>query len=405
MIAIYEPHPPENLYLSSIFYPSLVETGKAEIIWEGLHLLKNRIVIINSNLLNATHIDTLKGNGCRIVVFDINDHSTITHTYRYSGKIKDIDLIFKVAGLQMVQTSKELRIKLPWSYETFDLPFCGDEEWKEYCFMRDTGRMLSLPYVPWDATYCTDIKLPKINKILVRGGNHFLRYIMFLHMVHSSLVDDNSGFFASCYPACPRCRKAGHIPYGGYKDWFVGCDYKDLEWSKGTPPHLFNEGRGAWNNKCIPSFYALADIFQEAFGLIDMNLVDKALHKSFIGDYSFYDMLSNYAFFADYKWIHSIYAPPRFWQAVMCGSVNIISNRAGDQVNFPPLIAGEHYLTFEEDFSDISKFSNFDMSEWMRIAKNAMDAFREYIYTPTRHSLSRKLSGYIIEKIDSTVGA
>ena len=104
--------------------------------------------------------------------------------------------------------------------------------------------------------------------------------------------------------------------------------------------------------------------------------------------------------YADMKWIFSIYAPPRFWEAAAAHTVNYVPCRTGDQDHFPAMTLGEHYLIYNESFSDLDRVLDLPESTYQRIADNTYGLYDKWIKNGGEHMLSNNLMDHIMGKIE-----
>lgn len=417
---IFNPKPYANDYVSKMYFGSLSRVYRYQQIERASDIsnLRNSIILIDSSYLVPEAISVLKNNGNKIVAFDINDSSQMTYTYNSLSIIEDIDLIFKVSGLQKTLNSDELIIDSNFGYRKEAMPFCQDPGWWDiYSKLRDSGRIMSLPYVPWhrvpisDSPYCE-----KRQEVLVRGGNHYYRFHLFLNLLRHGLSGLESAFctneyfkpemapqFRYCQDCIDTRNRFGKIPYSHYaKTTKHRCNNQHVRWGGEINDNFFNQDPGQWNNRCIPMFYWLADKFEERHGPIDKALLENALNGTFLIKNDFHDILNRYVAYADFKWIFSIYAPPRFWEAAAIGSVNVVSSRVNDQSFFPAMYPDEHYLTFSEDFSDIGSL-NITKDKYEHITHNAKELYKKYILSDSDFEVNKNLTDYIVSAINNTV--
>jgi hypothetical protein len=195
---------------------------------------------------------------------------------------------------------------------------------------------------------------------------------------------------------CDDCKKAfreqGAVTY----DWIDKhpnslCRLKNWEYD-------FMKNCGRWNNSCLPRYLDTAKLLAEKNGM-DLGMVERALNGSFVNDYRT-TILNKYLFYGDHKWIHSIYAPPRFWEAAEAHTVNFVAERVNDQIYFPPMQDGEHYLTYKEDFSDIDKIMDVTKEEYEYLANNCFRLYTDWI-KPDRFRTSTNLLQYILNVMEN----
>lgn len=410
MIYVYDPSPYVNDYVPQVYFQPLAKRFSNQIKTTDTLDLRNSTVVTIGQRLTSEIIDQLKNNGNKIVSFDINDASPPTYTY-VDGAFGNVDLIFKVGGIQVSRYTNSLMISNDMEFSVGPVPFLSDANWEIYHRMRQEGRLLSLPYVAWfpwgfDASPGFD---ERKKLVLVRGGNHFQRYIMFLNMLKRGLVDTNSGFFAREYAHsfCEECRRilkgTGKYTWDLYWDRLHNCT-STVKWAfpSEMEPNFFESGRrGQWHNKCIPMFLWLSNHFDQKAGPIDKGIVETVLNAPFDSGSKYSKIITQYMFYADYKWKFSINLPPRFWEAVQAGTINFLPRRTNDQEYFPETRDGEHYLTFADDFSDISDVVNFFTKErYDHIRNSAMNTFNHWIKRGPTHT-NDNLLDYIMERINA----
>ena len=102
--------------------------------------------------------------------------------------------------------------------------------------------------------------------------------------------------------------------------------------------------------------------------------------------------------YGDFKWIFSIYAPPRFWEAANARTINIVPRFTNTQLHFPDMKDGEHYLSYDVDFSDINELSMIRREQYEYISNNCYKAYNEYI-KGTEYIISTKLLEYMFKNI------
>jgi len=379
-----------------------------------LNNIKNGIVIAHGEELTPAIIYNLKEQGNKIVSFDINDSSTFTYTYCNDPSISQIDLIFKISGLQNSRFGQEFILEDDLSYSSETRQFMNEWQWDVYCKMREENRIHSLPYILWkDFPGHKWSYYQKKKKVLIRGGNHFYRYLLFLNLLKHNLCDESSGFpigdyylpnMSTQYRFCETCieefQKNGRLSYAYFKRNKHTCNNPYINWQeKPLPPGFFHTDVGQWNNRCAPLFYFLADKIVEKHGEIDRRILEESLNTPYYHGDEFTRIASTYSIFGDFKWIFSIYAPPRFWEAASLSAVNLLPKRTNEQEYFPEIKEGEHYITFKEDFSDIKEVvESITEVDYNRITDNCLDHYHMWI-KPGRLPVSVNLLKHMTEKI------
>lgn len=444
-IAFYDPLGPEhNDYLSRVYFASLRGHlrdngwGYTELTGSGLDLdnVKDQVVLCNGVFLKPTQILRLKENGNKIVAWDINDSSWLVEAYRMAPELELIDLVFKVAGIQNTRVGTDMVVEEDFTIRLVDREFLPEPEWARYRRMADSGRLQSLPYAQWCNT--THARVPgyaeRERKVLIRGGNHYQRYILFLHLLARGLIAQNSWFstadyfkegmrpdFRYCARCCAEFEKHGAVPFDGSGE--VGECSSIAHWGnregRSQKEEVKNgEGAGSvtyqnghWDNRCPRSFYWLAARFWEkqqstqrstsngGNAEADKAFLVKALNGAYSSTPDFYEDLGNVLFYSDLKWMFSIYAPPRFWEGASIRTLNLLPKRTTEQSYFPALVEGDHYLTFKEDFSDLGAHQDIDEASYQRITGNALETFETWI-RGGKYTVSDNLLRHICENMD-----
>ena len=398
-----------NDYASTVYFQPLLKKYANSMKRTDTLDVHNSTLFTLAERLNKQIIDQLKNSGNKIVAVDINDASPPTHTYA-EGAFGDVDLIFKVGGVQASRHTNTLLISNDMEFSVEPVPFLSDANWEIYNRMRLAGRILSLPYVawfPWGFDSSPTFEQRK-KMVLVRGGNHFQRYMMFLNMLKRGLVDANSGFFAREYTHsfCETCRRLlksrqDKITWEHYRQTHWGC-YSDVKWREPLDTNFFESGRrGQWHNRCIPMFMWLSEYFDQKAGPIDKGIVETVLNAPFDSGAKYSSLITNYLFYADYKWKFSINLPPRFWEGVQARTISLLPRRTNDQGYFPEVKDGDHYATFADDFSDLSEVVNsFTKEQYQHIASNAESIFNQSIKRGPSNT-NDNLLNHIMEKINA----
>jgi hypothetical protein len=128
--------------------------------------------------------------------------------------------------------------------------------------------------------------------------------------------------------------------------------------------------------------------------------VEKALNGRVLSVIQFYTILSTYLFYADYKWIFSVYAPPRFWEAAQAKVINVVPRRTNDQSYFPEMKEGDHYITFDEDFSDLDNLKDIKKEKFEHITNETKALYDKWIHG-TQYGISENLIKHILEEIEN----
>ncbi len=420
-LSVYDPKPWANEYLSRMFLGSLrcykKDVGPEIETLDTLDGVTGKIILIAGDHLSHERISQLKENKNKVVVFDINDSSYLSSTYFGSSLIPELDLIFKISGVPKKNITLEPAIDENFIITSKEVKYLPDEEWEKFMAIRH--KIKSLPYTLWTPLVppSYQINRPRNNKVLVGGGNHFWRVILFFKLVQQGLNDPDSQFCTSHYFAenmapqfryCGPCREErkahGRTPY--HQHSFRPECTSIAKW--GEPEDIVGgpgSGKpqyGMWNNRCPASFFWLAQQYEKLNGPLNSS-IEKALNGTFRHADDFVKSLGNASYYADYKWLNTIYAPPRFWEAASVGTVNLYPERTQDQEYWPPMESGEHYMTFPEDMDHRNGGFGINPHEhhkdWDRISRAAKDLYEGKI-RGTRYAISNALLSYMLEEIE-----
>lgn len=407
-VVFYDPKPVRNEYFTLMYLNDLcrlyreehIEIGEINDLWS----VENLVVITLGDHLTPELIVRIKENNNFLVVFDINDNSALTHTYGSSDEALLIDLIFKVSGIQKTKDSYETWIDNDLNYTRKKVVFQGGN-WGKYFDLVDAGKIRSLPYPLWDTNKVDNIPWENRHKLaLVRGGHHYYRVHLFLHLLLLGFVDGSSVFPASEYrnQFCTDCQKAfneeGWVSFEYVKNHpEMLCRLKNWEYD-------FNVNGGHWNNSCIPRYYDLASLFHAKHGGFDLGSVEQAFKGAFDNTAWKNEIMNRYILYADCKWIFSIYAPPRFWEAAEAHIINLVPERMNDQSFFPELKEGVHYITYKEDFSNLWEVCSIGKAKFEYITQNCYELYDEYIVGRDGYRTSKNLLSWILQQIEEVYG-
>jgi len=386
---------------------------------ESLDGLKDVTLLVNGDYLKPDVIVRLKESGVTLVSFDINDNTLLTDSHRNSPEVLLIDLIFKIGGIQKQNQSQDLSIDGDFNFSLRPRTFLPEADWTRYKALFEAGRLQSLPYVPWNHQDAPERSYgARSGNVLVRGGNHFYRFITFLNLARLGRADARSSFVTADYfrrdmnpqfRYCELCIQE--------KEQFGKCHFTRIRPNNCTSPAMWGgigfedgvqdlesyETANRFNNRCPRSFFWLTEQFEKKHGRVDHALVERALNGSFQSAASFMDDLSQATFYTDLKWLFSIYCPPRFWEAANAGTINLLPRRTNEQAHFPHIEDGVHYLSFLEDFSDLDK--QVDESAFNAITGAAKGLFDGWIRSGA-YPISERLCRHIlteIERVSETV--
>ena len=398
---IYDPNRGHE-YLSRMFFDQLHAYANRydKPFSTSIDGVKNDTVLINADLLTPEMIDRLKNGGNKIVGFSITDSSYISQVCRSGKQMEKVDMFFAVTGIQTTNHGQEIVFnKETNGITTEDRRFLPDEDWAVFDKMRATGRLHSLPYISWDRP--PDVSPRPYNqrsqKALVRGGHHMRRFILCLFLHKAGKLDINSGFHTAPYfgptmnpqfKYCEKCCNSFEWHHGQavVREPVSECTFKDASY----------EDLGAWNNKCPAMFYRMA----QTLGF-DPYGIQYLLNARWISDHEYRDMLARISYTTDLKWLFSIYAAQRFWDAASAGCVNVLPSRTMDQEYFPILNCEEHYAFYRESSiisEDLSR--DFELSDYWHnsISRNAREQYDEWI-RPGEFATNTNLLRHIIDTI------
>ena len=421
-LVIYDPKPFKQDYLAHKFFPPLIKYGETKNIpitnIDSLDSIKNSVVIMFANYFTKDTIPLLKNNGNRLISFDVNDSSWLDEAYRFSPALSNaLDLIFKFSGIPKVQYSDEVQIANDLTYYKHKKYYIENaQDWDSFCFLRDSDKIVPMPHIPWQQFNIIPVVFHKKAKVLIRGGNHYLRYHLFLNLAKHGLIGKWSAFILGDYhkPSmddlnryCPDCvaeyLKNRRISYMYYKDKVHTCNNPLIDWSDGPEEGVFqNHNNHKWNNKCIPLFYWLTERFIETHGPLDMDLVENALNGFWLRNEDFGSVLAQHLFYGDYKWIYSIDIPPRFWESSAAKTINLLPRWTSNQQHFPNLKEGEHYIAFDEAFEGLERIMDISQAEYEHITNNCRNLYSEWI-AGAEYGISTKLMDRIFDKIEEVL--
>jgi hypothetical protein len=399
--------PPGNEYYTTMYQKPLCKfCQKHSIPFEeskDLMAVKNSILLVLGQHLTPETIIRIKENGNFLVVFDINDNSVLTGTYGASDEVVLIDLIFKISGIQKTQGSYEVCIDNDLNYTREKKKFQGGN-WGKYFEMVAAGKIKSLPYPSWDKRNAGNIPWGERHKLaLIRGGHHYYRVHLYLHLLSLGLLDGHSMFPASEYQFqfCKDCKAA--FENGGITFEYLR-NHPDMSCRLKNWPYDFNTNGGLWNNSCIPRYFDLAELFHKKYGGFNLSAVESAFRGVFAGPGWKNLILNKYLFYGDFKWIFSIYAPPRFWEAAEACTVSLVPERMNDQEFFPPMQEGVHYVTYKEDFSNLREACTITQEKFEYVTNNCFDLYDQWILGKDGYRVSPNLLLHILQEIENAKG-
>lgn len=386
--AVFDPAPSRNEYCS--FYFSALQgyaahNGKAVKQISRLEDARNCTLFVLTDYLTDTVIAMLKNNGVRIAGFNVTDSSYISEACALAVNLSMIDLIFMLSGVQTKNEGFEMVVKPDFTIGLEKREFLPASAWIVFDYMRRAGRLQSLPYVHWDRQVSAEPRpwAMRNKQVLIRGGHHVRRFILALMLHKQNLLDCNSGFLASAYFSdamthqfryCDECRAI----------WKRGQRYPVANTNTGTHclnPKWKNKTLDMsqtqfwfWNNRCPESFYALARAFNA-----DMPAVETMLNQRWITHKKHFEMLARITFTSDLKWLFSVYAAQRFWDAASVGCVNFLPNRTNDQQYFPQMRECEHYRCFDERLGWLKYEAELSENGYCEIATQTKELYERWI--------------------------
>ncbi len=398
---LYDPKPTIHDYLSPLYFDEMEKYGKSN----GIEFLRigtiteaaNCIFICNADYLDPVNVSILKNNGCKIVGFSVTDSSYVSQACRAGFRLKEIDLMFMLTGLQNVNHGHEMIVNKDFKIELEPRQFLPSEDWEVFNSMRVSGRLQSLPYVHAERQPHVEGRpySARSQKALIRGGHHMRRFILALKLMEIDRLDTNSGFVTEPYfqdsmnpqfRYCDLCRAV-------WKNYRAYPYMKPRSCSCKTPPV---EDLGQWNNVSPAQFYG----FSEQFGINEsfMPAVSKLLNARWLTQQQHLEMLARITFTSDLKWLFSIYTAQRFWDAAMVGCVNLLPLRTAQQDYFPKMEMFEHYWKFNEDLNSLEYDCYLTEVEYSMVSRNAKALYDDFM-RPTDYRIGTPILKNIFDRI------
>jgi len=406
-IWLYDPSPHINDYLSPMYFRPMELYANSNRInvrrVESLQGLPKGTVVCNADYLTPGVVADIKNSGGKIVGFSITDSSWVSQVCREGPLLDPIDLMFMLTGVQTVNHGHEMVLDSEMNITLESRRFLPDSDWAVFNAKRLSGRLQSLPYVHAERQPDVPFRdyLTRSQKVLIRGGHHMRRFILALQLQRQGLLDINSGFCTSAYfqdsmnpqfRYCDQCRhdykQMGQAWHFNPKECLNPC------WPKHTEKPNVSELR-QWNNRCPCSFINLAHQYlrvsnEAATHLMNARWLPAADHLA---------MLARISFTSDLKWLFSIYAAQRFWDAAMVGCINFLPSRTADQEYFPAMEPGVHYKVFDERLKNLPAEIQMDEIEYLSISANAFAMYQQWM-RPTEYSINTQLIQHIFSKIE-----
>jgi hypothetical protein len=412
-VCIYDPLPMGNEYATKMFFaPMRAYAGANGIPCSDLVTLtdiRGAHVVLLTDHLSDERIMMLKNNGNKIIGLNVTDSSYISQAIRYAKSLQLMDLIFMVSGVQKVNTGTEIAVDNNFNVTLVDKPFLDPDNWERFDFMRRSGRLQSLPYVPW--TPIPEVERQpwrqRSQKTILRGGGHARRFLLAMFLDAVGKLDPNSGFVLHPYfdenmnpqfRYCDECR----------------ADYKQHRHARMLPPsekcnspahgsfdgpELFEmSDLGQWNNRCPRSFYWMAERFSEKRGAISRELVESMLNARWLHPKEHMERLGRILFTSDLKWVHSIYKPQRFWEAAAAGCINVLPMRTLSQDYFPNTVPIANYLVFEETMGNLELAFSLDEPSYREMADDTRRIYDTWI-APSVFGINTNLLTHMFDEM------
>lgn len=358
--------------------------------------------ICNADYLTPGVVRHFKECGCRIYGVNCIDSAYPSETLR-GPHLADVTKLFMVSGVQNTNFSEATVIDPDFTIRAEPRRFLPDDEWAVFDSMRKGGRILPLPYVPWQPmpTVPRVAFNGKRPTVLFRGGNHLLRFVAFLMALRNGCADERSGFQTRAYFAddmnpqfryCDECRdvfkRSNHYAYRVNHQPSL-CQ-SEAPWG-GEIVDMAVPGR--WNNRCPQSFYWLSEQFAKKHGPIDMGRVERALNYHSEPGFDHLTTIAGVRFYAECKWEFSIHMPQRFWEAASVGTLSLLPRRAADQDYFPAIPCP---TLFSNDLSDVN--ATADLRCYQDAADTMLEIYRKWI-APTKYAIGTALLEHMLNEI------
>lgn len=352
----------------------------------------------------------------KLVIFDINDSSYFSSSYTNTPAQHEIDLIFKISGVPKRNLIKETNLTREFNVVLSDERFLPDEQWEEFNKIRMAGKIKSLPYVLWhDANRASrPNRGDRSGRVMVRGGNHFWRVVLFLHLLKDGILDYQSSFITEPYfqpwmekrfMFCDECIQERNVNGRALFDAPLrhkSCTNPATCWHMegemfGGPMYGKHE-HGWWNNRCPHSFFHLAKEFERCKEVaLDHAMIERALNGRHVSQEDFFNDLGRTSFYADLKWLNTINLPPRFWEAASVGTPSLYAKRVSDQDYWPKVEEDVHYYTYPEDMSSFGT-SLIPQAHWNEVSRAVRDIYETKI-KGTQYAVSNALLEHMTQSI------
>lgn len=380
--------------------------------------LEDCVAILHGDMASPTRIERLKNGGCKIALVDINDSSYLSSSYIHTEGQNLVDLIFKVSGIPRQNEINETNLDRNFQIKISREKYLPDEQW--YQFEQIRHKIKPLPYVLWNPLVGPDAPIvpqsERSGKVLIRGGNHFWRVILFFRLMQDGLLDERSEFHTSAYFSeamekrfqyCDPCKSErkehGRLLYDTPMRK-TECTNPAICWGTdgefyGGPMYGKHEF-GHFNNRCGHSFFWLAKQFEQHRGPLDHAFLERAFNGDMRPQAEFIKDLSHASYAGDLKWLNTINLPPRFWEAASMGTPSFYAQRSSDQDYWPQVTEDEHYYTYPEDMNDFG-LNEWSMppNHWNMVSKSVKALYEDKI-RGTQYPVSNALLEYMVESIE-----
>lgn len=378
--------------------------------------LQDCVAILHGDMLSPSRIQRLVENKCKVICFCINDSSYLSSSFIHTEEQNLLSLIFKVSGIPKQNEINEANITRNFDIKVSREKYLPDPQWEEFEKIRP--RIKPLPYVLWDPLVPADAPVvpqsERSGKVLIRGGNHFWRVILFFRLMQEGLLDERSEFHTSAYFSetmeqrfqyCDSCkleRQAHGRSLYDARERKSECRSPVTGW--GIDGEFFGGpmfGRhefGNYNNRCPHSFFWLAKQFEQNRGPLDHEFIERAFNGDMRPRPEFIHDLSHASYAGDLKWLNTINLPPRFWEAASIGTPSLYAARTADQDYWPHVEEGEHYLTYSEDMGRFH-LDLVSEDEWSGISRAVKSLYEDKI-RGTQYPISNALLEYMKQSIE-----
>lgn len=379
--------------------------------------IRNSRIIAYYSYFKPQEIVRLKEQGNKLFSIDVNDSSYLGSCYMNSEEALLLDKIFKFSGLQTRRYSDQLMFGNDMSFCLEERSYSPDKEWTLLQALNDKSKIVPMPHVPWFTVNEQHIRPweERKKKVLIRGGLHFYRFVLYLKLLQYGKVDQDSNFHMKMYfdekmpehfRFCEQCRKifnenGRRLSYDNYVRNRFDCKERFMDWQKEQEFDFFIKNHPTvWNNACLPFFYNIADRFEKTHGEIDRRVLEEALHGDFLDRESYWKILTSNAFYADYKWLFCIDIPPRFWEAAGAKTLTYLPKWTNNQFHFYNLKENEHYLSFDEDLGNVERMGEVTKEQYEHITNNCKSLY-DYWIKFDQYDLNVNLMNYIMEVIEN----